>query len=101
MRAEAHHVEDGEGAPRREHAGDLGEEPRLVGNVHADVEEHRKIEGSLRERQVEGAADDEIDGQADDLGQAACGLDEVGRELDPGHARTIASGDGPGRAADA
>ena len=86
-----HDVVDAENAAAVQHPSDLREEPRLVLDVHADVEHVGAVEGAGRERQIQGAALPIGDAVREaDAGRQGFGdADVFGGEVDAGHPAAV------------
>jgi len=101
--ADAHHLIDAEQSIGLQHPPYFLEQPGLVRNIHADMDQHRGIERPSVERQIERAAVTE----GDEIGQAAAArqlrrhLHELLGQVDAGDAAFVRFGEVARRPADA
>lgn len=77
--------------PRHQHPADLGEQGRLVLDVHADMQQAHRVESARRERQVGAGALLDLHEAAEPAagGQLAGHLDVLRREVDAGPAADV------------
>ncbi len=72
---------------RRAHAHELVRDGLVVRREHRTDRRHHDVVGLVRERQVLGIGLDPLELDARDLGAAAPGLEQLGRQVAGGHAR--------------
>ena len=99
--ADLHHVIDTEHATRGQYPCDLGHQPGLVGDVHADMEHHAAVKCGIIKWHVQGAAMVQRDppDQIAPLGQFCAGGDEVRGQVDSGDVTADGGGHRAGRPA--